>query len=118
MQESEVPLVGNKQTYRSKLKISLVVLNITLSAFYFGYSIAYFGQLDIATMLNILDFDIDPSTAKGILNGCIPVGGLVGALCSSILIRKLSRKYPLFLFRNSLLALNFLAIAVGGLIYM
>ena len=71
------------------------MLNITLSAFYFGYSIAYFGQLDVATMLRILDYDgIDASTAKGILNGCIPVGGLVGALCSSVLIRKLSRKYP------------------------
>ena len=56
MQESEVPLTGkDKITYRSKLKISLIVFNITLSSFYFGYSIAYFGQLEIKTMLKIFE---------------------------------------------------------------
>jgi hypothetical protein len=37
--------------------------------------------------------DLDDGTASGVLNGCIPVGALVGALISSILIAKFSRRY-------------------------
>lgn len=70
-----------------------MVLNIALSSFYFGYSMVYFGQLNIDTMLDILAFDIDPNVAKGLLNGGITIGGLLGALSSSLLISKLSRRY-------------------------
>lgn len=80
-------------TYKSKAQITLIVLNIALSSFYFGYCMVYFGQLNISSILDILSFDMDPNVAKGLLNGCIPVGGLFGALSSSILLNKLSRRY-------------------------
>lgn len=70
----------------------LMVLNIALSSFYFGYSMVYFGQLDISAILDVLSFSMDPNVAKGLLNGCIPVGGLFGALSSSLLLSKLSRR--------------------------
>lgn len=72
-----------------------MVLNVALSSFYFGYTMVYFGQLDINAMLNVLSFDIDPNVAKGLLNGSVTIGGLLGALGSSVLINKLSRRYIL-----------------------
>ncbi len=35
---------------------------------------------------------MDPETAQGLYNGCVPVGGGIGALTSFILIRRFSRK--------------------------
>jgi len=68
-------------------------MNIALSSFYFGYVIVYFGQLDIKSIKTIFNIDLDETTAKGILNGCIPVGALAGALGSSFLLKILSRRY-------------------------
>jgi hypothetical protein len=57
----------------------------------------YFSQLNIKTMLNILDYHkMDVNTASGLLNGCIPIGALFGALLSSIFVRYTSRRYFLF----------------------
>ena len=59
MSESEAPLVPRqKQTYKSKFKISLIVLNITLSSFYFGYTVAYFGQIKVNVMIDLFGIDI------------------------------------------------------------
>jgi hypothetical protein len=85
-------LLESKRTYKSKGKISLVVLNIALSSFYFGYCIVYFGQLKIEEIKRIFSIDIEDNTAKGVLNGCTPLGALVGALVSSFLIAKFSRR--------------------------
>ena len=70
-----------------------MALNIALSSFYFGYCIVYFGQVKIEAIKEIFAFDVDLSIAKGLLNGCIPVGALFGALSSSILLAKFSRRY-------------------------
>lgn len=91
-ESSEFLLPNVKKTYKSRQQITLIALNITLSSFYFGYCVVYFGQLDIEAILKILSFDIDPNLAKGLLNGCIPIGALFGALSSSFLINKFSRR--------------------------
>jgi len=36
---------------------------------------------------------MDPNLAKGLLNGAMPAGALFGAMGSSFLMRKLSRRY-------------------------
>ncbi len=40
-----------------------MALNIALSSFYFGYCIVYFGQLDIKTVLQLIDYEGDSTTA-------------------------------------------------------
>jgi hypothetical protein len=60
----------------------------------------YFGQLDINTIIKIFNIDLDETTAKGILNGCIPVGALFGALGSSFLLKRLSRRYKTHYLEN------------------
>ncbi len=70
-----------------------MVENISLGSFYFGYCLIYFSQIDTDTVLDIMNYDLDTSIAKGLLNGAIPIGGLLGSLLSSFLIKKLSRRY-------------------------
>lgn len=89
----DAKLLEVKETFRSKFSISLMVFNIALSSFYFGYIIVYLGQIPIKTIKSLFEIDLDEGTASGILNGCIPVGALFGALSSSILIPKFSRRY-------------------------
>lgn len=113
------PLLPNqRKTYKSRTKLTLMAMNIALSSFYFGYCSVYFSQLDIATVLDILNYDLNGNTAKGILNGCIPVGALIGAFFSSLFIRKLSRRYTPPNSRKCLLTLNACAFVVGGLLYI
>jgi hypothetical protein len=95
-QGTEEPLLNKELriTYRSRVKITFMIINIALSSFYFGYCVVYFGQLDTQTMLHIIKYDeLNTSVAKGLLNGCIPVGALIGALSSSFLLKNLSRRY-------------------------
>ena len=73
-----------------------MVFNIALSSFYFGYCIVYFGQLNIKKISQIFSINIDENTAKGVLNGCTPLGALVGALASFFLISMFSRRYAIF----------------------
>jgi hypothetical protein len=89
------PLLEERVTYQSKLKISLIVWNICLSSFYFGYCIVYLGQVKTETLQDIFNIDISKGTTEGILNGCIPIGALLGALCSSFFIARFSRRYSM-----------------------
>ncbi len=98
-------------TYKSKLTISLIVWNICLSSFYFGYCIVYLGQIKTETLQDLFSIDISIGTTEGILNGCIPIGALIGALSSSFFIAKFSR-------RKCLLMMNAFAFTVGALIYI
>lgn len=48
--------------------------------------------IPIATLKDIYSIDLDDSVTQGILNACVPVGALFGALSSSFIIAKLSRR--------------------------
>lgn len=71
-----------------------------MSSFYFGYCNVYFGQISINVVLELLNFDMDPNVAKGLLNGAMPAGALFGAMGSSLLLKKFSRRY-LILYQDS-----------------
>lgn len=92
MSESGNPLIEARVTYQSKLRISLIVWNIALSSFYFGYSIVYLGQINTNTLKDVFSIDLSNGTTEGLLNGCIPIGGLFGALSSSFFISRFSRR--------------------------
>ena len=68
-------------------------LNLQISFFYFGYSLVYFSTIDIETLMKIFNVDMAVHNADGLLKGCIPVGGGIGALGSYIFIKKFSRRY-------------------------
>jgi hypothetical protein len=81
-----------EQQYKSKLIIILICLNISLGSFYYGYSLAYLATIPIETIIKVFSIDLQPSVASGLLNGCIPVGGFLGAMGSSIIINHFSRR--------------------------
>ncbi len=79
-----------------------MVLNLCMSAFYFGYTIQYLGTFDFEkTIMNVFDITMSPGIAKGLYNGCVPVGAGVGALTSFLLLKNFSRKY-IFLYLETL----------------
>lgn len=84
---------------------------ISLSAFYFGYTIAYISSIDFGTVINVYSITLNREVAQGFLNACIPIGGGIGALLSKIFLAKLSRRY-------NLLFINILAVLSGLIIFV
>jgi hypothetical protein len=91
-QMEQEPLKVSPRRYRSFAKVLMAIVNISLSAFYFGYTILYLSVIDFGTVIKIYGIEMEPSTAEGILTFCVPLGGLFGALSSSYFIRNLSRR--------------------------
>ena len=80
------------QKYKSKLQIILIGLNLSLAYFYFGYCLTYLATIPISTIVKVYSIEIDPPIASGLLNGCIPIGGLFGALGTSLILKYFSRR--------------------------
>lgn len=72
-----------------------LVASFALGNFYFGYAIAYFSAIDFNTLKDIFNIDWQEDVAKGLLTGCIPIGGGIGALGSNLLLKRLTRRYLL-----------------------
>ena len=89
--ESPVPV----QTYKSKKYIFLIVVTFALSTVYQGYCLTCIGSIPLDTIVKIYNISVTPSVASGILNGIMPLGALFGALLSSFLISRFSRRYLL-----------------------
>ena len=82
-----------KQRYKSFTHIASVISSFALGAFYFGYSMGYFSSIDFDTIMKIYGIEWERTTAQGVLTGCLPIGGGIGALSSNILTQKFSRRY-------------------------
>jgi hypothetical protein len=74
------------------MQLVVVVSTYALGAFYFGYAIAYFSSIDFDSVITIYGINWDKTTAQGLLTGCIPIGGGIGALASDLLIKRFSRR--------------------------
>jgi len=70
----------------------LLIANVSLSSFYFGYTIIYLSVIDFTVVMDIYAIDISKSDAEGLLTFCVPLGGCLGALASSYFINKVSRR--------------------------
>jgi hypothetical protein len=79
-------LINKTQKHRSTIHISLLAWNTAISFFHFGYFLVYLGALPIDTVIRIYSVDINKAVAQGIMNGCIPIGALIGAVGSSFVI--------------------------------
>lgn len=71
----------------------LLIVNISLSSFYFGYIIIYLNVIDFDTVIKIFSIDMEKAQAEGFLTFCVPLGGLFGSLLSSYFIKNISRRY-------------------------
>lgn len=78
--------------YKSFAQLVLMVLNICMSPFYFGYGIAYFGTFDYKVIREIFKVTLKDDVAEGLLQGCVPIGAGLGALGSFLVLKYFSRK--------------------------
>jgi hypothetical protein len=69
-----------------------MVLNISLSSFYFGYTVIYYSTISPDTISRLYHITYDNSIAEGLLNGAVSAGGLIGSYLSSLLLHHLSRR--------------------------
>ena len=49
--------------------------------------------MDFKTIMKIYHIEMEENLAEGLLVGCMPIGGGVGALASGVLIGRFSRRY-------------------------
>lgn len=78
-----------------KRLVSLLAWSISLSLFHFGYFVVFMTKIPIPTLKLTYETSINDAVVLGILNGCIPLGGLFGSIFSSFFISKFSRRYYL-----------------------
>jgi hypothetical protein len=97
------PLISPK--YLSYSKIFLICLNATLAAFYVGYSLVYIGLLKEKDFQEAIikgygfdSWQLEDSYYKAIIQGTVPIGAIIGALSSSLVIKLFSRRYFIILF--------------------
>jgi len=88
---------SERVTYRSITQLYLIVLNLSLSAFYVGYALCYFNTIAFLDTTIIFFITADPALVQGFLTFCIPIGAAVGAYFSKYLLVKCSRKEYLLL---------------------
>jgi MFS family permease len=89
----------------------LIVINLSLSNFYFGYCLVYISTVEFEGVIKTFGVNMPLETARGILTGCIPFGALFGALLGKKLIHVFSR-------RHYILFINTLALIAGSLLYI
>lgn len=78
------------------MKNPYVILNyfyvICISEIYFGYTLIYLSAIDFHVIVEKYAIDFDVTTAEGIFQGIMALGGALGALSSSYFVTVFSRK--------------------------
>ena len=93
MDDTEISLLGKRQTYKNFGWLLGVVLTAALGSLFFGYSLAYISSIPIEqTISNVGDNGWSNNTVKGVMSGIIPIGAGLGALSSSIFNQKFTRR--------------------------
>jgi riboflavin transporter FmnP len=82
-----------KYRHKSTLHLILMICNIALSSFYFGYLNNYFSTLPIETMVAVYHIPLSLGAASGIVNGIAPFSSIIGAAATFQFITQISRRY-------------------------
>lgn len=67
-------------------------MNLCLSAFYFGYTLAYLGSFDFSSIIKLYKIEDDIDTVQGLLQGITCIGAGIGALSASVILKMFSRR--------------------------
>jgi len=62
-QLEEEPLKIKPKRYKSFRYILAVIINVCLSAFYFGYMIIYLSVIDFNAIMQVFSINMDPAVA-------------------------------------------------------
>ena len=80
------------KTYKSFCYLLGAILTYSVGSFYFGYALGYFNSIHFNEIYEIFEISIPEDQAEGIFSGCLPFGAMIGAYCSSYIIKKFSRR--------------------------
>jgi hypothetical protein len=58
------------------------------------------GTFDFDNIIKIFGITMSKTTAEGLLNGMVPIGGGIGALTSFLLLKYFSRRYSFILIQK------------------
>ena len=93
MAENKEPLLANNPKYQSYDFILKVVLNVSLSAVFSGYCLAYFNTITFDDTIAIFQIKQNRAFMQGLLSFCIPAGAGIGGYFSNYLTKHYSRLY-------------------------
>jgi len=65
---------------------------ICISEIYFGYVLITISAIDFVVIVERYGIDFDVSTAQGLFQGIVSVGGAIGALITGYFVKMMSRK--------------------------
>ena len=84
----------NIKKHKSTVFIFFVCINAALSAFFIGYSLVYISTIqNFETIIKIYGIKIGGAdVTESVVTGCVPIGSMIGAILSSIMLKKLSRR--------------------------
>lgn len=70
-----------------------IAINAALSSFFIGYSLVCIGAIQFSYIIQIYGLENwDPNVAESVVNGAVPIGAMGGALLSSQIISRISRR--------------------------
>ncbi len=74
--------------------ILLRALNVCLGSIYFGYSL---GILNLSQITIFRILDLKNSILDSLANALVPIGALIGVICSGIFVNRFSRRHFIFI---------------------
>jgi hypothetical protein len=81
----EVDISQNKRA-------GFLIFFICLGPLFYGYSLTIIGAANLDLLFSYYDISINKATTQALLNGALPVGGMVGSILYGHLCRLTTKK--------------------------
>lgn len=66
--------------------------NLAVSLFNYGYLLVCVAQIKTATLIDLYQINLGHGLAAGFLSGSFPIGGFFGAILSTMIVNRFSRR--------------------------
>jgi hypothetical protein len=74
-------------------RAGLLIFFICLGPLFYGYSLTIIGAANLGLLITYYRISINKATIESLLNGALPVGGMVGSILYGHLCRLTTKKY-------------------------
>lgn len=73
-------------------RLTCIIIIISLSSFYFGFSLTYLETISDAVLIEFYGNVIEESGTRPVLTGAMPIGAIFGSLFANILMKRFTRR--------------------------
>lgn len=81
------------RSYHNLTKLTLVISLVSISSFYFGFSLTYLSTIPSSTLEISYGSVVGNPTVNAVLIGCVPLGAIFGSLLANPMMKIFSRRY-------------------------